>query len=129
MPSMTPDLQEALAVQQYMSDLIRQNVAGIPVFRSVRGSGTAAVDMGLTPVVSPAAADRGAQAGVKHQLGVVPNFIFCSVNGPVPFGSFHGAAAMAYAATAIDFTLDVFTPGYTGGVSVNVIWMAVAIQF
>lgn len=128
-PSLTPNLQEALAVQQYMNDLIRQNVGGIPVLRAVRGTGAAAIDLGVEPISIAVNNQTAEKNGIPHQLGVVPTLILATIQGPAQFSTFFESNVHIIASSRVDFGIHVSSMGYSGGVQLFVGWLAIAMQF
>jgi 4-aminobutyrate aminotransferase-like enzyme len=127
MSELTPNLQEALAVQQLMRDNTRDLLSAIPLVRHVRGSGAAAIDTGTGQVTAPSPNDFGT-ATINHGLGLLPTLVLVTPAGPAPFGSFHGCSLMAYSWTATNFIVEVQCPGYTGGVVVSFSWLVLAVQ-
>jgi 4-aminobutyrate aminotransferase-like enzyme len=127
MSELTPNLQEALAVQQLMRENTKDLLSAIPLVRHVRGSGAAAIDTGTGQVTASSPNDFGSVT-ITHALGLLPTLVLVTPSGPAVFGSFHGCSLMTYSWTAQNFIVEVQTPGYTGGVVITFSWLVLAVQ-
>jgi hypothetical protein len=125
-PSITPNLQEALAVQTYMKDVMAGQVEGLPFMRYVRGQGRTAVDQGNDQASLPAGLTQVIKV-VNHQLGMVPTRVICQVTGPTQFNGFGGAMVNAcYNFTVAQFTVQLFAPAATVAATITFDWIAFA---
>lgn len=123
-PSITPNLQEALAVQTYMQDVMRGQVEGLPFMRYVRGQGRTAVDQG-SDSANLVAGQTAVMKVVTHQLGMVPTLVLCQVTGPAQFNGFGGAMVnAAFNKTNNTFQVQCYAPGATVAATITFDWVA-----